>query len=142
MMHEILKPYFNAYVLTNNVLQEARDSAKGDQFGDPDDNVRYAYAIANAIKQMGHTGNLILFTNQHNTMQTVKAILLKEEMDKNKAAKLSMTRQETVDYVNNWKKDNDTFLCEAFGLKDGPQFQFLTGIFISPSTFKKQAPFL
>ena len=60
-----------------------------------------------------------------------------EEMDMKKAAKLSMTRQEKFDYVNNWKKDNYTFLCEAFGLEDGPQFQFLMGTFISPSTFKK-----
>jgi hypothetical protein len=35
MMHEILKPYFNKYVLTNNVLQEACDTAEGDLFGDP-----------------------------------------------------------------------------------------------------------
>jgi hypothetical protein len=90
---------------------------------------------------MGHTVDLI-FTDQRKTMQTVKAIMLKEEMERKKAAKLSMTRQEKVDYVNNWKKENDTFLCEAFGLEDGPQFQFLTGIFISPSTSKKQVPFL
>ncbi len=102
MMHKMLKPYFNAYVLINNALQETCDSAKGDLFGDPDDNVRYAYAIANAIEQMGHTVNLI-FTDRHNTMQTVKAIVLKEEMDRKKAAKLSMTRQEKVDYVNSRK---------------------------------------
>jgi hypothetical protein len=47
-------------------------------------------------------------------MQTVNAIVLKEEMDRKKAAKLSISRQEKVDYVNNWKKDNDTFLCEVF----------------------------
>jgi hypothetical protein len=62
MMHEILKPYFNKYVLTNNVLQEARDTAKGDLFGDPDNNVRYAYTVAKAIQQMGHTVEVI-FTN-------------------------------------------------------------------------------
>ncbi len=39
MMREILKSHFNEYVLTNNVLQEACDTAKGDLFGDPDDNV-------------------------------------------------------------------------------------------------------
>jgi hypothetical protein len=39
MMCKILKPYFNKYVLTNNVLQETRDTAKGDLFGDLDDNV-------------------------------------------------------------------------------------------------------
>jgi hypothetical protein len=43
---------------------------------------------------------------------------------------------------NSWKKENDTFLCEAFGFEDGPQFQFLAGIFISPSASKKKVPFL
>jgi hypothetical protein len=76
------------------------------------------------------------------TMQTVNAIVLKEEMDRKKAAKLSMSRQEKVNYVNNWKKDNDTFLCDAFGFEEGPQLEFLMGIFISPSTSKEQAPFL
>jgi hypothetical protein len=62
---------------------------------------------------MGHTDDLI-FTNQHKTMQTVKAIVLKEEMERKKATKLRMTRQEKGDYVNNCKKENDTFPCEAF----------------------------
>jgi hypothetical protein len=142
IMRKILNPYFNAYVLTNNVLQEACDAAKGDLFGNPDDNVQYTYAISKAIQEMGDTVNLI-FPNQHKTMKTVNAIVLKEEeMDRKKAAKLSTTRQEKVDYVNNWKKENDIFLCDAFGLEDGPQYQFLTGIFISPSTSKKQVPFL
>ncbi len=39
IMRKILKPYFNEYVLTNNGLQEACDAAKGDIFGDPDNNV-------------------------------------------------------------------------------------------------------
>jgi hypothetical protein len=58
-VREILKPYFNEYVLTNNVLQEAHDTAKGDLFGDPDDNVQYAYAVAKQIQQMGHTIKII-----------------------------------------------------------------------------------
>jgi hypothetical protein len=45
MMRKILKPYMSEYVLTNNVLQEACDTAKGDLFGDPDKNVKYAYAL-------------------------------------------------------------------------------------------------
>jgi hypothetical protein len=75
-------------------------------------------------------------------MQIVNAIVLKEEMDRKNATKSSMSRQEKVDYVNNWKKDNDTLLCDAFGFEDGPQFKFLMGIFISPSTSKEQFPFL
>jgi hypothetical protein len=53
-----------------------------------------------------------------------------------------MSRDEKVEYVNNWRKDNDAFLCDAFSFEDGPQFKFLMGIFISPSTSKKQCPFL
>jgi hypothetical protein len=75
-------------------------------------------------------------------MKTVNATVLKEEMDRKKAAKLSITRQEKNGYVNNCKKKNDIFLCDAFGLEDGPQFRFVTGIFIWPSTSKKQVPFL
>ncbi len=86
MMHEILKPYINKYVLTNNVLQEACDTAKGDLFGGPDKNFKYAYAIANAIQQMGHTMEVV-FTNRRTTMKTVNAIVLKEEMDRKKAAR-------------------------------------------------------
>ncbi len=141
MVCKILKPYINEYVLTNNLLQEACDTAKGDLFGDPDKNVKYAYAIANTIQQMGHTVEVV-FTDRRTTMKTVNAIVLKEEMDRKKAAKLDMSRNEKVEYVNKWKKDNDTFLCDAFGFEDGPQFKFLMGIFISPSTSKKQFPFL
>jgi hypothetical protein len=63
-------------------------------------------------------------------------------MDRKKAAKLDMSRDEKVEYVNNWKKDNDAFLCDAFGFEDSPQFKFLMGIFLSPSTSKEQFPFL
>jgi hypothetical protein len=90
---------------------------------------------------MGHTIKVI-FNNQRETMQTVNSIMLKEEMERQKVAKSGMSRQEKVKYVNNWKKDNDTFLCDNFRFKDGPQFKFLMGIFIPPSTSKEQFPFL
>ncbi len=75
-------------------------------------------------------------------MKAFNAIVLKEEMDRKKADKQSMTRQEKLEHVNTWKKDNDTFLCNALGIEDGPQYKFLMGIFISPSTSKNQVPFL
>ncbi len=63
-------------------------------------------------------------------------------MDRKKAAKLDMSRDEKVKYVNNWNNNNDAFLCDAFGFEVSPQFKFLTGIFISLSTTKEQFPFL
>jgi hypothetical protein len=73
---------------------------------------------------MGHTVKII-FTDQRTTMDTVNAIVLKEKMVRKKAAKLSISRQKKVNYVNNWKNNNDTFLCEAFGFEDGHQFELL-----------------
>ncbi len=62
LMHEILKPYFNEYALLNDILQESWEKAKVDLFGNPEENVKYSYAIVKAIEEMGHTANLI-FTN-------------------------------------------------------------------------------
>jgi hypothetical protein len=45
---------------------------------------------------MGHTIDLI-FTDRRKTMKTVNAMVLKEKMDRKKAAKQSMARQEKVD---------------------------------------------
>jgi hypothetical protein len=75
-------------------------------------------------------------------MQTDNELVLKEDLVRKKAEKQTTTRQENNEYVNNWKKDNDIFLCDALGLEDGLQYKFLMGIFIAPSTSKKQVPFL
>jgi hypothetical protein len=63
MICKILKLYFNKYVLSTNDLQEGHDTAKVYLIGDLDDHVQYAYAIAKAIQEMGHTLKLI-FTHQ------------------------------------------------------------------------------
>jgi hypothetical protein len=60
MMREILKLYFNKYALLNNIPQEeGRDQATVDLFGNPEENVKYTYTIAKAIKEMGHMVDLI-----------------------------------------------------------------------------------
>jgi hypothetical protein len=60
--------------------------------------------IAKAIEEMGHTGE-----------QTLNALVLREKLDRLKVEKLTMTRDKFRKYVNNWKKDNDFFLCNALG---------------------------
>jgi hypothetical protein len=90
MMCEILKLYINECALLNNILQDACEKAKVDLLGNPEENVKYTYAIAKAIEEMGHTVELI-FTYQRQTMKTVNALVLKEEFDRKKAEKLTMT---------------------------------------------------
>jgi hypothetical protein len=109
-------------------------------FGDPEEIVKYAYAIAKAIEGMGHTADLI-FTDRHKTMKTVNALVLMEEMDRKKAEKQSMTRQEKVEYVNNWMKDTNIFLCDTLGLEDGPQYKFFDGYFHCTIHIKEASTF-
>ncbi len=46
-MRDIMKPYAKKYALTDSVLQEARDNAKLELLGLADDNICYAWGIAN-----------------------------------------------------------------------------------------------
>ncbi len=70
VMSEVIQDYVNPYAVTFNILQDARSNAKADLFGKPDDNIRYAYAIQQAIQDMGHVCDLI-FTGHHDVIQMV-----------------------------------------------------------------------
>ncbi len=85
VMSEVIQDYVNPYVVTNNILQDARNHAKADLFGKPDDNIRYAYAVQQAIQDMGHVCDLI-FTGCCDVIQMVRAVALKEELTRQEHA--------------------------------------------------------
>jgi hypothetical protein len=58
-MSEVIHDHVNPYTVTNNILQDAHNHAKADLFGKPDNNIRYAYAVQQAIRDMGHVCELI-----------------------------------------------------------------------------------
>ena len=47
-----------------------------------------------------------------------------------------------LQFVNKWKKEKELYLNEVFGLEDGPQFKFVTGVLFATSSSKHMAPFL
>jgi hypothetical protein len=76
----------NPGCITDNILQEARDSAKIDLFGIPSENVMYAEAIQDAIRGMGHSCELI-FAYCHDVICQLRITVLFEEQkrrEKNK----------------------------------------------------------
>jgi hypothetical protein len=77
VMSEVIRDNVNPYAVTNNILQDARDHAKADLFGKPDNNIRYAYAVQQAIRDMGHVCDLI-FTGHRDVIWMVWAVVLKE----------------------------------------------------------------
>jgi hypothetical protein len=59
VLPEVIRDYVNLYTVTNNIISDALNHAKADIFGKLDDNIRYAYAIQQAIRDMGHVCELV-----------------------------------------------------------------------------------
>jgi hypothetical protein len=59
VLSKVIRDYVNPYAVTNIIIQDACNHAKADIFGKPNDNIRYAYAIQQAIQDMGHVCELI-----------------------------------------------------------------------------------
>ncbi len=100
-MSEVIWDYVNHYAVTNNILQDARNHTKADLFGKPDNNIRYAYTVQQAIQDMGHVCDLI-FTGRHDVIQMVWAVILKEELTPQEHANEPMLEQGTPrkEFVN------------------------------------------
>ncbi len=136
-----MMPYAKGYALTDSVLQEVRDSAKIELFGLADDNVRYARGVANQLQELDHEVELI-FGNSQETLKKATAIVLSEEVERRKKSNKIMDKAAQQKFIKKWKTDNDVYLNNVFGMEDGPQFTFLTGILFATSSSKHLVPLL
>ncbi len=75
----VTENFAHTHLITDNMLQEARDFAKNDLFGDADDNVRYSEAIRDAIIAMGHSCELI-FSERRDVIRQLRATVVREEL--------------------------------------------------------------
>ena len=53
-IREIMKPYAKAFTLTDSIIQDGKDLAKLDLFGNADDNVKYAKGVKDHLTALGH----------------------------------------------------------------------------------------
>ncbi len=141
MMREILKPYANDYAITDNILQEGRDHAKLERFGVPDDNVQFAHGVFSELKAMGHEV-ILLYTDRAQTLKNVSAVVLLEELERNKKEKMSMSKAKHRDFLSNWMTNHEIYLNTALGSEGGTAFKFLSRILVAHSTSKVQVPYL
>ncbi len=143
VLSKVILDYVNPYVVTNNIIQDARDHAKADIFGKPNNNIRYAYAIQQAIQDMGHVCELI-FTGRRDVIQMIREIVLKEEQNCRQHANEPTLERGTprMEFVNDCLLRHKVALTDALGTDNCPELKFLTRILVAPSTSKVQAPFL
>jgi hypothetical protein len=74
----------------------------------------------------------------------VRAVILKEELTHQEHANKPTLERGTPrkEFVNDWLLRHEVALTNALGMDDGREIKFLTGILVTPSTSKVQAPFL
>ncbi len=69
-------------------------------------------------------------------------IVLSEEVERPQKAKKIMDKAEQLKFIKKWKTDNDVYLNNVFGMEDGPQFLFLTGILFATLSINYLVPLL
>jgi hypothetical protein len=142
-MRGLLSNYVNTDLITDNLLQEARDWAKLQLFGTPDDNVQYCKAVKAAIVEMGHSCEF-LYSEHQDVIRQLRSTVVWEEVKRREKDNEPVLERgaETETYVRNWLVENDVHLTKQLGVHDGPVLKFLTAVFIATSTSKQQVRFL
>ena len=144
-LREVLLPYSRGYAMTDSILQEARELAKKQVFGRAEENVQFAKGVVQELEGLGHHVR-ILYANRKEVIQSVCAVVLREEVDRLKKLKQTMGRDEQVKFVQWWKRDNEVFLNEQFGLSDSTlhihQKTFVKGVLFAPSSSSHIVPLL
>jgi len=97
------------------------------------------------LEGLGHHVR-ILYANRKEVIQSVCAVVLQEEVNRLKKLKQTMGRDEQVKFVQRWKRDNEVFLNEQFGLSDSTlhihQKTFVKGVLFAPSSSSHIVPLL
>ncbi len=97
--------------------------------------------VANQLCKLDHEVELI-FGNRQKTLKKATAIVLSEEVERRKKVNKIMDKAEQLKFIKKWKTDNDVYHNNVFGMEDGPQFTFLTGILFATSSSKHLVPLL
>ena len=91
--------------------------AKAQLFGHAEDNVKYAKGVEVELRSLGHHVQLI-FADRKQVIQELLSVVLQEEKTRLKRLKQTMDREMQLQFIQQWKKDNEIYLNEVFGMAD------------------------
>lgn len=104
--------------------------------------MQYAKGVVEELQGLGHHVQ-ILFANRKEILQAIGGIVLHEEMTRLKKIKQTMDREQQLKFVQRWKKDNEMFLNETFGMANCTyQKQYVKGVLFAPSSSTHLVPLL
>jgi hypothetical protein len=147
-IQNILAHYIKAKFLSRNLIANAKNQARLEVFGNPDDNVHLVTTLVEEMKSRGHEVQLVLRSATEVTKMLEKMVVT-EESNKRKGVGDLMTRQDKVTYLKSWKVANMQMLIDAGldpvtqGIMEGhTTSKFVSGLFFSTSAAKNAVPLL
>ena len=139
---KLLQPFGYEYAFTDSIIQDAQAKAKLNIFGNPEENVKYANAIAREMKEMGHMVEMLFSKRSKILSKLGHVVLAEEDYCRKYDGETPLAANECAPFVEKWKRQHASQMCEQLGLKDGPQFEFLSGILFVPSTTRITVPLM
>ena len=117
--------------LTKSLLNATRLAIRKEAFGDPDSNVMFAPALANALELAGHDFEIYL-RNKSQVMAKCEEMALTQYVSQCRLEGHKLLRKDKIEYVKEWKLDNEDVLAKAGLGNDGSgSMKFLSGLFLS-----------
>jgi hypothetical protein len=134
----LIRPYAKEYAITPSLLQDAREAAKKVIFGIAEDNVCYAEGVLAAMRELGHTAELV-YTSRDETLAAINTIVIYEEINRRKIKNEPPFDgiADRMAFWKKWKEDNALWIINTLGIKGGPaENRFLSGILVATSASK------
>ncbi len=105
-MRGLLANHVHTKLITDNLLQEARDWAKLQLFENADNNVQYCEAVKAAIIEMGHSCEF-LYSDRRDVIRQLGSTVVQEEIKRREKDKEPVLerRAQTEEFVKNWLVD-------------------------------------
>jgi hypothetical protein len=137
-MRGLLANHVHTELITDNLLQEARDWAKLQLFGNANYNVQYCKVVKASIIGMGHLFEF-LYCDRCDVIRQLLTTVVWEELKRREDKKEPALEQgaQTEEFIKNWLIKHDVPLTNQLGMHDGPPLKFLTEVFIATSTSKQ-----
>jgi hypothetical protein len=111
-LEELLKLYVKDIFLTASVLQNTRSDARATVFGNVDKNVQYVDVLVGRLEAAGH--DVIVTTHlAKEVRRMLDCIIISEQIKKMKAEGKTMSRDEKINFVKDWKEENAEMLAQG-----------------------------
>ena len=141
-LQSLLKDYVKPMFLTKSLLNTTRLVIRKEAFGDPDSNVMFSPALANALEVAGHDFEIYL-RNKSQVMAKCEEMALTQYVSQCRLAGHKLLRKDKIEYVKEWKSDNEDVLVKAGLGNDGhDNLKFVSGLFLSLKQARHTVPLL